>query len=407
MQMNKDGFKMDGNAKMALLVVALAIFTDIFVYAMIVPILPQYATDLGASQQLIGIMFASYAIAFLIASPVMGIVSDRIGRRKPMIYGLAGLFLSTLLFAFANDAALLIIARTLQGISAAATWTAGLALLADVFPASARQQVIGIALTGSFVGMLVSPAIGGYLYEIGGYMLPFLVAAAIVAIDGIARIFLLKDPAMHDKAEKNTLKNLLTNRTILVMSGIIVLASGAISMLEPTLPLFLQERMGVSPGAIGILFGIMTLASVISAPIAYKLSDALGRKRVILLGLACTALAMPLLAIPASFIVEAAVMALLGAILSIMLSSVPQEMTDVADRQGSGSYGSIYALYNVALSLGMVVGPIAGGMLAGYFGLGIGLIIAGAGMLAYVPILLAGMRKDAGYASSTKPALGQ
>lgn len=67
--------------KSVLLVVTLAIFTDMLLYGMIVPILPDYAENLGISQTAIGILFGSYAAALLIATPIFGVVSDKFGRR--------------------------------------------------------------------------------------------------------------------------------------------------------------------------------------------------------------------------------------------------------------------------------------------------------------------------------------
>jgi multidrug resistance protein len=189
MQPNKEGLlTMDKNQKLALLVVFIAIFTDMLIYCMIVPILPDYASELGASQQLIGLLFACYAITFLLVTPVVGVLSDRVGRKLPMVCGLIGLFGSTLLFAFSSDLTMLFIARALQGVSAGATWTAGLALLSDMFPSKTRQQAIGIGISGSFAGTLLGPLFGGLLYEYGGYTLPFLAAYGLVLIDGAARL---------------------------------------------------------------------------------------------------------------------------------------------------------------------------------------------------------------------------
>lgn len=159
--------------KSVLLVVTLAIFTDMLLYGMIVPILPDYAENLGISQTAIGILFGSYAAALLIATPIFGVVSDKFGRRSPMLWGILGLGVATLLFAFANTFWLLLLCRVLQGIAAAATWTSGLALLADFYPSKERGKVMGIALSGQALGTLLGPAFGGWLYQLGGYMLPF------------------------------------------------------------------------------------------------------------------------------------------------------------------------------------------------------------------------------------------
>ncbi|OPY28503.1 MAG: drug efflux system protein MdtG [Methanocella sp. PtaU1.Bin125] len=392
MEMKKESLKMDKNQKLALLVVSVAIFTDILIYSMIVPILPQYAAGLGASQAVIGLMFASYAIAFLVTTPVVGIISDRMGRKLPMLAGLAGLFGSTLLFAFSNDTATLIVARALQGVSAGATWTAGLALLADMFPAETRQQATGFALVGSFAGTLLGPAFGGMLYEAGGYTLPFLVAAGLVLVDGGARMLLLKDPPLHGDNDRATLRMLVKSPAIVILAGVIVITSSTVALLEPTLPLHLAQDLGVSPTLIGVLFGIVVIGSVIASPLSYMVAGRFGRRKTVVAGLIAMGILLPATTIAGSFLLEAVIMLLLGAIMAIGLASVPQEMTDIADRLGRGGYGAVYALYNVALSVGMMIGPLAGGVLAGSLGITAGLMIAGAVMVAYALVLAVGMR---------------
>jgi predicted MFS family arabinose efflux permease len=114
-----------------------------------------------------------------------------------------------------------------------------------------------------------------------------------------------------------------------------------------------------------------------------------------LAGMVLTALALPLLVLPGSFILEAGIMALLGAVMSVMLASAPQELTDEVDRRGGNGYGTVYALYNVALSVGMMVGPVAGGILAGYLGLGPALVAAAACLLIYAAVFAISSRVKA------------
>jgi len=395
MQTKTEGLKIDNNQKLALLVVFIAIFTDMLIYCMIVPILPEYASGLGASQQIIGMLFASYAIAFLITTPIVGLLSDRVGRKLPMVCGLIGLFGSTLLFAFSSDLSMLFIARALQGISAAATWTAGLALISDLFPPKERQMAIGIAISGSFAGTLLGPLFGGILYEYGGYILPFIAAAGLVLIDGIARLLLLKDPPRLPADQQVSLRSMLKNRIILLMAGVIVLVAAATALLEPVLPLYLSDELGVSPTMIGLLFAVTVIASLIASPFSYAVAERFGRKRVIMAGLVGTAILLPALAISGSFLVEVVIMAVLGAVLAIGLASVPLEMTEVIDRMGTGGYGAVYAVYNLALSFGMMAGPITGGLLAGTFGLFPALVICGAFICAYALMLAVSVKTAA------------
>lgn len=382
---------MNKDQKIALIVVTFAIFTDMLVYGLIVPVLPKYASELGASQAAIGLMFASYAIAFLAATPVFGIVSDKIGRRSPMLLGLFGLAAATLLFAFSEDFNTLVLARSLQGISAAATWTAGLALLADMFPSTQRQQAIGLALFGSAAGTLLGPSFGGILFDLGGYRIPFLAAAGMVVADGIIRALYLKDPPIKSAKEDIMISRLLRNPTVLVVAGVVTMSMGIMSMLEPTLPLYLSLDKGATPAMIGLMFGVATLVGGIVSPLSFVVAGRFGRKKVMLAGLLGCALLLPMLIMPGSLLLIMVVMAAVGIALGLLQSCVAPELSDILDRMGSGAYASVYSVYNIALGFGMMFGPIAGGLLAGYFGLGTALLIAAAGLLAYALLLALGM----------------
>ncbi|MGH2583439.1 MAG: MFS transporter, partial [Dehalococcoidia bacterium] len=184
-----------GTPRAALAVVTLAAFTDMLLYGLVVPVLPGYAKDLGISDWAIGVLFGSYSVALLVGTPIFGILSDRVGRRGPMFCGLIGLGAATLLFAFATNYPMLLTARVLQGIAAACTWTAGLALVADLYPSGSRGAAMGTALTGMTVGTLIGPPVGGLLFELGGYRLPFFVAGAAALLQGLAMLLLLTEPA--------------------------------------------------------------------------------------------------------------------------------------------------------------------------------------------------------------------
>ena len=96
---------------------------------------------------------------------MIGLLTDRHGRRGPLLAGLVGFALATLLFATATTFPQLLVARALQGVAAAITWTAGLALLAEVVPALERDRAMGLALSGQAAGMLLGPVVGGWLYQ--------------------------------------------------------------------------------------------------------------------------------------------------------------------------------------------------------------------------------------------------
>src|SRR5262249_36839540 len=115
--------------------VTFATFTDIIAYSVVVPVLPDLSRRFGASPTTIGLLFASFGLTLLATSVPMGAISDRIGRRGPIVGGLMGVAAATLLFAFAENLPWLFAARLVQGAGDAVTWVVGFALIADLYDA--------------------------------------------------------------------------------------------------------------------------------------------------------------------------------------------------------------------------------------------------------------------------------
>lgn len=371
----------------ALWVVAIAVFADMLIYGMVVPILPHYAESLGASQGQIGLLFASYAVSLLIGAPLFGLLSDRVGRKGPMLWGLIGLCGATLLFMVADSFWLLVTARLLQGMAAAITWTAGLALLADLYPPESRGRVMGLALSGQAAGTLLGPAIGGWLLQLGGHYVPFLFAAGIALLDAILRLVLLRHvPDRRSGPERGALRGLFRSRTFRLLFAIILLGAAVPAALEPTLPLYLERTFGISSGMIGLLFMVPTGAYGLVAPFIGTLSAKWGNQAVIRVGLALTALSLPLIALPHNLIGVIAMLAFLGVGIGVLMTPTLPELAHCAEQTGAPSYGVVYAAYNTAYSTGLMVGPLASGWLAEWLSLPFAYGAIGVALLLMVPV---------------------
>src|SRR5882672_3403580 len=185
----------------AVALVTFATFTDIVAYSVAVPVLPDLSRKLGASPTMIGLLFASFGVTLLTLSIPMGAVSDRIGRKGPMVGGLAALAAATLLFAFSDGLPWLFAARLVQGAADAVTWVVGFALIADLYRPEERGRVSGIVMSGTSASVMLGPSLGGWLYEIGGIRLPFLAvgAVALLAAGAFSWIEIPKGHALHDQ----------------------------------------------------------------------------------------------------------------------------------------------------------------------------------------------------------------
>src|SRR6185503_13574528 len=144
-------------------IVILATFTDIVAYSIAVPVLPDLSRRLGASPTTIGLLFASFGVTLLTVSIPMGAVSDRIGRKGPLVGGMLALSASTLLFAYSDGLAWLFAARLVQGAADAVTWVVGFALIADCYGPDERGRVSGIVMSGTSGAVMVGPTLGGWL----------------------------------------------------------------------------------------------------------------------------------------------------------------------------------------------------------------------------------------------------
>jgi multidrug resistance protein len=337
----------------------LALFTDTLLYYLLVPLLPAYARLYGLNQMGVGILFGSYAVALLLGTLPLGKLTDRVGRRGPMLGGLLGLFATTLLFAFARSYPLLILARVLQGLSATATWTAGMALLADHFPREARGRAMGTVFAFANLGVLVGPALSGWLSQHFGLRAPFLAAAALALVDAGARLTLLKDvPVVRDT--RLGIGDLMQNGTIRVFAGAMAMGAGLLALMESTLPLHFDRTLHMAPTAIGLCFGAAAVTHMICSPLMGALSDRLGRLRVLLTGLLAAMVFIPLPAFMPGPWSASAAMAVLGIVTTLILSPASPAMADAVERMGSDSYGSVFGILNIAYALGMMAGPLLG-----------------------------------------------
>ncbi|EUC32249.1 hypothetical protein COCCADRAFT_37771 [Bipolaris zeicola 26-R-13] len=178
--------------------VALAVFTDMFLYGVIVPVVPfaissRSHVDEGRVQYWVSVLVAVYGASLLACSPVCGWLADRgSSRRMPLLVGLLVLLGSTVLLNLGNSIGVLITGRVLQGASAAVVWVVGLALLADTVPQDQLATASGWLSIGMSLGMLISPLLGGIVYDHAGYNAVFGMSYALIGLDVILRLLLVE-----------------------------------------------------------------------------------------------------------------------------------------------------------------------------------------------------------------------
>ncbi|KUJ16200.1 MFS transporter-like protein [Mollisia scopiformis] len=178
--------------------IVIAVFTDIFLYSLVVPVLP-FALTVRAGvkeqdlQKWTSIFLAVYGAALAIGSPIFGWFADRSSsRRVPLLLGLLALGGATAMLCAGSSLGLLVTGRFLQGLSASVVWTVGLALLSDTMDKENIGQAMGYVAAATSVGSLAGPLLGGVVYAHAGYYAVFAIGFGIIGVDIILRLMMVE-----------------------------------------------------------------------------------------------------------------------------------------------------------------------------------------------------------------------
>ena len=192
-----------------LLTIFIIVFVDLLGFGLILPLLPYYADSYGATPVIVGLLVASYAAAQLIGAPLLGRLSDRLGRRPVLLLSVAGTFVGFLLLGFAAPLGqllanwvapqavnavilgVLFLSRILDGLTGG-NITVAQAYIADVTDEQNRAKGLGLIGAAFGLGFIIGPAAGGALSQ-WGYGTPAFVAAAVSFSNLIAIFFLLPE----------------------------------------------------------------------------------------------------------------------------------------------------------------------------------------------------------------------
>ncbi|PYH96639.1 MFS transporter [Aspergillus ellipticus CBS 707.79] len=179
-------------------VVVFAVFTDILLYGLIVPVAPtalhkRVGLSVDQEQTWTSILLALYGVALLATSPISGYIADRFESRWwPFIAGLVALAASTALLCVGTHLALWIVGRLFQGASTAVVWTVGAALLVDTVGKEGLGQAMGYMGMGMTFGIMGGPLLGGVIYARGGYYAVFGLAFALIGVDIVLRLIMIE-----------------------------------------------------------------------------------------------------------------------------------------------------------------------------------------------------------------------
>ncbi|KKK80984.1 hypothetical protein LCGC14_2818020, partial [marine sediment metagenome] len=173
-------------------------------FGIILPVFPKFLQENNAGESIsLGILIASFAIAQIIFAPLYGRLSDRgYGRRPFILLALFGYGMGNFLYAFfARDLASMILVRIFEGITVAGLLPVSQALITDLTVSENRAKYLGILTGSSNVGLIIGPALGGILFDIGGFILPFVISGILSFIALIFAFILVPETKRKGNVE--------------------------------------------------------------------------------------------------------------------------------------------------------------------------------------------------------------
>src|SRR3954447_752499 len=300
---------------------------DLVGFGIVLPILPLYAKQFGASAVTATALVAAFSAAQFVCAPILGRLSDRIGRKPVLLFSLAGTAVASLVTGLAGGVAVLFIGRIIDGASGASVSVAQ-AAVADVATPEERPHLLGLLGAAFGVGFVAGPAIGA-LAALTDQRLPFFVAAAIAGVNAIVAIFRLPEthrpgtetpsvgPIPGTEAVEDTSslhipadirRRRRADRSVLRLPGVVILivvsfaALAGFSGFESTFALFAGERLHLHLASTGVLFAIVgVVIVVVQGGLGRPAVRSLGEQRVLFAGLILNAVGLAILAAVHSF----------------------------------------------------------------------------------------------------------
>jgi DHA1 family tetracycline resistance protein-like MFS transporter len=358
-----------------LLIIFVIVFVDLLGFSLILPLLPYYAKTFGADAFITGLLVASYAVAQFIGAPILGRLSDRLGRRPVLLISIIGTFIGFLLLGFAGALWMLFVSRVIDGLTGG-NLTVAQAYITDVTDQKNRAKGLGMIGAAFGLGFIIGPVVGGAL-SVFGYAMPAFAAAALSFTNLLAVFFFLPESLTDERraalaAQKKppftlrALVNALNRPRVGPLLQTRFFFGLAFAMFQSIFALYAQYRLGLTAQTTGYVLAYVGLLSVFVQGFAVgRLTVRFSETRIIFVSSVVMALALLAWAfVPnlVTLLVVLAPMSFAGGTLNTVLSSALTK--SVYPEEIGGTLGLAASVE----SLTRVIAPSAGGFLLEFFG---------------------------------------
>ena len=286
-----------GSARLIVFTLWLLVFSSASQTMIISPILPRIGDELAINDAALGTLVSVYALMAGIFAILAGPVSDRVGRRRILLWGCGGMSIALGLHALVSGYLSFLVVRVFAGMAGGVLSGAAVSYIGDYFPYNRRGWATGWVMSGSAVGQIVGIPLGIVLADNFGVRSPFYLFGATMAATVALIYFRVPQPRVRRNRSPLTVAGALGDYVNLLRRPEVAWASFAffmmflgISTLIVYFPTWLEREVGVTGNRLALMFLIGGVANVVTGPRAGKLSDRVGRKRIVLI--ACIGLCL-------------------------------------------------------------------------------------------------------------------
>ena len=340
--------------------IAVAMVVDTAAYATITPLLPGIVDDYGLSKSEAGILSASYAIGTLVFSLPAAAVASRFGAKLTLLWAMGLLAISSLVFGLAGSAAILTLARLMQGFGAAAIWAAALAWVVAIAPREKRAEAMGTVIGAAIAGALGGPVLGALADAVGrGVVFGAFVALPLVLMAILSR---MDAPAPAPTRTLDAVRGAAREPVMRLGFALMAVPAMGFGLVNVLAPLQLDDY-GASALAIGAVFLVGVIFEAVLSPIAGRAADARGTLVPARMGLLAGGVALGLIPVAWNGLSLAVAVMFAGPLLGLLWTPAIATLAEGAELRAINP-AFAFGLANLAWGLGTSIGGSAGGALA-------------------------------------------
>lgn len=351
-------------------VLLLSVFMAMVGLGIISPIMPNYASDLGASGIYIGLIYSSFSLSRAALQTPIGRLADTYSKKKIIVAGLITYAVISVVYTYVTSPEMLIVVRFFHGVGSSMMMPVAMAYAMNLTPKGEEGKYMGYLNTALFSGFGAGPFIGGYIYENYSTNMVFNTMTVLVLISLVLTILLVPEEeslGMKPRKAPVPIREILANRTlrsILIYRAVNALGRGTIMSF---LPLYVVQILGLSSTYIGVILSTgIFLNAFLQTPMG-MLADRVNRKALLMGGGLISAVGYFYL-VQTGTIAEIFVARM---VVSMGSALAMPAMTAIIAREGRelGS-GSTVGVFNTAMSIGQIIGPVFSGFLLDAYGMG-------------------------------------